>query len=315
MGTELGRIATLLQDVKADRTPLQNRLDRVGKQLALVGLVVAVVVVIMGAIAGESASDLVLTAISVAVAVIPEGLPAVVTFTLAIGAQRMLRRNALIRKLPAVETLGSVTTICSDKTGTLTQNRMTVTVIDVANHQLALDRVVPSDGDRGRARRRCRSRSPPALLCNDGEIRVDDDGVVGTIGDPTETALLQAANDAGIDVAAVRRLMPRIAENPFDSDRKRMSTLHAAVAGRVPALAGLPQDTPVAFVKGAIDGLLAHAAARVGRRGCRRADRRVARAASPPPTTRWRRDGMRVLGVAYRTVDGAADAGRRRGRS
>ena len=147
MGTELGRIATLLQEVKSDRTPLQNRLDKVGKQLALVGLIVAVIVVIMGAIAGESFSDLVLTAISVAVAVIPEGLPAVVTFTLAIGAQRMLRRNSLIRKLPAVETLGSVTTICSDKTGTLTQNRMTVTVIDVADHQLELTNVVPSQAD------------------------------------------------------------------------------------------------------------------------------------------------------------------------
>ena len=306
MGTELGRIATLLQDVKADRTPLQNRLDRVGKQLALVGLAVAVIVVIMGAIAGESASDLVLTAISVAVAVIPEGLPAVVTFTLAIGAQRMLRRNSLIRKLPAVETLGSVTTICSDKTGTLTQNRMTVTLIDVANHQLALDRVVPSEAV---------VSSPSSLsltlaaglLCNDGEIRVDDDGAVNTIGDPTETALLQAANDAGIDVATVRGLMPRIAENPFDSDRKRMSTLHAAVADRVPALACLPQDTPVAFVKGAIDGLLAHASHVWDDAG------------AVELTDEWRArisaandamasDGMRVLGIAYRTVEGAADA-------
>jgi P-type Ca2+ transporter type 2C len=159
MGTELGRIATLLQEVKADRTPLQHRLDRVGKQLALVGLIVAVLVVIMGAIAGETASNLVLTAISVAVAVIPEGLPAVVTFTLAIGAQRMLRRNSLIRKLPAVETLGSVTTICSDKTGTLTQNRMTVTVIDVANHQLELTNVLASDAV-GSGPHRCASPSP-----------------------------------------------------------------------------------------------------------------------------------------------------------
>ncbi|TFH15137.1 MAG: ATPase, partial [Acidimicrobiales bacterium] len=139
MRTELGRIATLLQDVESEQTPLQRRLDRVGKQLALLGVAVALAVVVMGAIAGEAATDLVLTAISVAVAVIPEGLPAVVTFTLAIGSQRMLKRQALIRKLPAVETLGSVTVICSDKTGTLTQNRMTVTVLDVAGHQVRLD--------------------------------------------------------------------------------------------------------------------------------------------------------------------------------
>jgi len=122
VSTELGKIATLLQDVDAEHTPLQARLERVGKQLALAGVAVAAAVAAMGAAAGESASDLVLTAIGVAVAVTPEGLPAVVTFTLAIGAQRMLRRNARNRKLPAVETLASVTVTCSDKTGTLTQN-------------------------------------------------------------------------------------------------------------------------------------------------------------------------------------------------
>jgi P-type Ca2+ transporter type 2C len=306
MRTELGRIATLLQDVTSDRTPLQNRLDKVGKQLALVGLIVAVIVVIMGAIAGESFSDLVLTAISVAVAVIPEGLPAVVTFTLAIGAQRMLRRNSLIRKLPAVETLGSVTTICSDKTGTLTQNRMTVTVIDVANHQLELTSVVPSEAV---------TAGPSALhltlaaglLCNDGEIRVDDDGTVSTIGDPTETALLQAAQDAGIDVAGVRSAMPRIAENPFDSDRKRMSTLHAAVEGRLAPLAGLPQDTPLAFVKGAIDGLMARATHVWDDEGAvALTDAWKARVSAANDA--MASNGMRVLGIAYRSVDGAGDA-------
>ncbi len=305
MDTELGRIATLLQDVKSDRTPLQNRLDKVGKQLALVGLIVAVLVVIMGAIAGESASDLVLTAISVAVAVIPEGLPAVVTFTLAIGAQRMLRRNSLIRKLPAVETLGSVTTICSDKTGTLTQNKMTVTVVDVANHQLELTEVVPADAVSGGPASLSLTLAA-GLLCNDGQLTVTGNEVA-TIGDPTETALLQAAHDAGISVGDVRSLMPRIGENPFDSDRKRMSTLHAAIGGRVPALAGLPQDTPVAFVKGAIDGLLANTTHVWDDEGVIELSdewRERVSAANDGMAS----NGMRVLGIAYRNVTGAEQA-------
>ncbi len=316
MATELGRIATLLQGVAVERTPLQDRLDRVGKQLAFAGLVVAALVVAMGAVAGESAGDLVLTAISVAVAVIPEGLPAVVTFTLAIGAKRMLRRNALIRKLPAVETLGSVTVICSDKTGTLTQNRMTVTVLDVADHRVRLDEV---------PLHRTLAERPPAvaltlaagLLCNDGELHVLDDvldtatgdgggngSAVTSVGDPTETALLHAAHDAGIDVIGLRRAAPRTGERPFDSDRKRMSTVHGPLDGRVPALAPLPQDAPLAFVKGAIDGLLDHASHVWQESGAVALDHewreRIAAANQTMAS-----EGMRVLGVAYRALPDA----------
>ena len=181
MHTELGRIASLLQGVESEQTPLQRRLDRVGKQLALIGVLVALAVVVMGAIAGEDAADLVLTAISVAVAVIPEGLPAVVTFTLAIGSQRMLRRQALIRKLPAVETLGSVTVICSDKTGTLTQNRMTVTVLDVAGQEVRFD-----DGDVPRTVGAAPAAVNLALvagaLCNDGAIDTATGAATGRLG-------------------------------------------------------------------------------------------------------------------------------------
>ena len=138
MTTELGKIADLIQDVDTGETPLQQRLDQVGKLLALVGVIAAGLVLVIGVYLNEPLDEMFLTAVSVAVAVVPEGLPAVVTVTLALGAQRMLRRNALIRKLPAVETLGAVTVICSDKTGTLTENRMTVTVIDVAGHYLEL---------------------------------------------------------------------------------------------------------------------------------------------------------------------------------
>jgi Ca2+-transporting ATPase len=304
MRTELGHIASLLQGVEAEATPLQRRLDRVGKQLALIGVGVAMAVVVMGAIAGESAADLVLTAISVAVAVIPEGLPAVVTFTLAIGAQRMLRRQALIRKLPAVETLGSVTVICSDKTGTLTENRMTVTVLDVAGEQLRFDTDAAAAVEAG----------PPAmrlalvagLLCNDGEFRVGPEGTVEVLGDPTETALLQAAHHAGLDVEALRSSIPRIDEQPFDSTRKRMSTIHAALAGSIPELAALPQDTSISFVKGAPDGLIEHST-------------EVFDGTSVVPLDdTWRQraldannalaaGGMRVLGLAYRTISGPDD--------
>lgn len=300
MGTELGRIATLLQGVGSTVTLLQQRLDRVGKQLAVAGVVVAGIVVALGAIGGEPLSDLVLTAISVAVAVIPEGLPAVVTFTLAIGAQRMLRRNALIRKLPAVETLGSVTLICSDKTGTLTQNHMTVTTVDVAGHTVRLDRSI------GLLPSAVSLTLGAGVLCNDGDVQLDDAQQLVTIGDPTETALLTAAHLAGIDVFALRGGMPRIAERPFDSERKRMSTVHEPLGVGAPAvLAALETNRPLAFVKGAVDGMVEHTAAIWDNDG------------PVAFTEEWRRrvldandemaaEGMRVLGVAYRSLDDAS---------
>ena len=299
MRTELGRIATLLQGVGSGDTPLQQRLDRVGKQLAAGGVLVAGIVVALGAIGGEPLSDLVLTAISVAVAVIPEGLPAVVTFTLAIGAQRMLRRNALIRKLPAVETLGSVTVICSDKTGTLTQNRMTVAVVDIAGHSFRFEDAVDL-GPTGVS-----LTLAAGVLCNDGDAQLDQVQQLVTIGDPTETALLTAAHEAGIDVLALRAGVARIGERPFDSERKRMSTVHAPLRADAPtAVRALESTVPVAFVKGAVDHMVEHLAAVWDD------DRPVEFSEA------WRRrvldatddmaaQGMRVLGVAYRALPDA----------
>ncbi len=244
MNTELGRIATLLQDVGTELTPLQQRLDSVGKWLALAGVVVALLILGGGLLVGESLGEMLLTAISVAVAVIPEGLPAVVTFTLAVGAQRMLRRNALIRKLPAVETLGSVTVIASDKTGTLTENRMTVTVIDAAGHRIdmleTMRHAAPvfagaqaspagESGSVAAVPHEVRTLLAAVALCNDAELSPDgpaESGSFHAIGDPTEGALVVAAAQNNIAPAAVRSQFPRVAELPFDSDRKRMTTVH-----------------------------------------------------------------------------------------
>ena len=286
MRTELGRIATLLQDVESEQTPLQRRLDRVGKQLALLGVAVALAVVVMGAIAGESATDLVLTAISVAVAVIPEGLPAVVTFTLAIGSQRMLRRQALIRKLPAVETLGSVTVICSDKTGTLTQNRMTVTVLDVAGHQVRLDSDAAALDAVGAAPSAATVTLVAGALCNDGAEDVGDDGARVWLGDPTETALLQAAVDAGLDVHGLRERIPRVGEQPFDSTRKRMSTIHAPLAGSDRRTRRTAPGRPARVRQGCGRRAPATHDRGVGQRGGRCVRRRRGTPGSPPGTTR-----------------------------
>jgi P-type Ca2+ transporter type 2C len=298
--TELGRIATLLQSVESEDTPLQTRLDQVGKQLALVGLVVAGLVVIMGALGGKSASDLVLTAISVAVAVIPEGLPAVVTFTLAVGSQRMLRRHALIRRLPAVETLGSVTVICSDKTGTLTQNQMTVTVLDVADFELAVEPGSPPDT--AALPVAARAMLGAMVLCNDGQIERHESGELTLIGDPTETALLQLAHNAGVDIGELRTVVVRIGENPFDSGRKRMSTIHGPLQNTSTIFSNLPQDRPIAFVKGAIDGLIDDAARVWATDGPIEFDD-VWRQRLLDANDRMAASGRRVLGIAYHAYD------------
>ncbi len=273
MQTELGKIATLIQDVPDSTTPLQRQLDRVGRQLALAGVAIAILVMIIGLLQGETLEEMFLTAVSVAVAVIPEGLPAVVTITLALGAQRMLRRAALIRKLPAVETLGAVTIICSDKTGTLTVNRMTVTILDVAGHYLELagtsDKPEPSYRIAAGPDELFNSR-PSAIgltlaagaLCNDASFQPDPEtGRYSFLGDPTEGALLVAAQQASLDKTDLEALLPRVNELPFDSERKRMTTVHKlevapdSLPTAVRALVG-SEKPYLAFTKGAVDGLL-----------------------------------------------------------
>ncbi|NEZ57940.1 calcium-translocating P-type ATPase, PMCA-type [Adonisia turfae] len=213
METEIGHIARMLQSVDVEATPLQKRLAQLGKVLGAGAIAISLVIATMGFIQGEPLRQMLITAVSIAVAAVPEGLPAVVTIALALGAERMLKRQALIRHLPAVETLGSVTTICSDKTGTLTANRMTVTVLDMADEQVALEDALNNP-----------SLSLLLLsgaLCNDASLDNDQ-----AIGDPTEAALITAAAQLGLPKRKLDQLWPRIDEVPFDSDRKRMTTYH-----------------------------------------------------------------------------------------
>ena len=209
MNTELGHIAEMIQTVEREPTPLQRRLEQLGRGLAVAALAIVAVVFFLGLLRGEDARLMLLTAISMAVAAVPEGLPAVVTIALALGAQRMLQRRALIRKLPAVETLGSVTVICSDKTGTLTENRMTVTVLDVLGERQRVDtllrRGVPVLDAELTPQEQPHVRSlgllvKAAALCNDAALEATDDGSgdYRAIGDPTEGALVVAAAQLGL---------------------------------------------------------------------------------------------------------------------
>jgi P-type Ca2+ transporter type 2C len=301
MRTELGKIADLIQAMDPGRTPLQRKLAQVGKHLSLAGLAAALAVLAMGLLRGEDLSFMVLTAVSLLVAVVPEGLPAVITATLALGGRRMLRRNALIRILPAVETLGSVTFICTDKTGTLTENRMTV-----------VRRQTFSGTDVGSADAATPEAAPlllAAALCNDAHPADDAPGGSSAtfIGDPTETALLEAAEKSGIAIRDLAARYPRIAEFAFDSNRKRMSTLHRGGE----AANGLPEPLRAPFfaaVKGSPDSLLPRATHVLdGHRVVALSD--DLRRRFLDDTDAMAADGIRVLGVAWRTFDAPPGSG------
>ncbi len=288
MDTELGRIASMLGEVEREPTPLQRQLASLGRALALAALGVVAVFFALGFLRGEPARLMFLTAVSMAVAAVPEGLPAVVTVGLALAAQRMLARRALIRRLPAVETLGSVTVICSDKTGTLTENRMTATELDAPEPPLLL---------------------AAAALCGDAFLDPEPgpDGRARAVGDPTEGALVAAAADAGLPKPGLERALPRRGEIPFDSARKRMVTLHALAGPPPAALRGAlgPAATGAVFAKGSTAALLgicssvweggrAEPLTEERRRRWTQADDRLARR------------GMRVLGAAFKPFSGSA---------
>ncbi|NMB11374.1 MAG: calcium-translocating P-type ATPase, SERCA-type [Firmicutes bacterium] len=265
MQTQIGKIATMIQAAPQEPTPLQLKLEELGKSLGAVALVLVVLVFLAGILRGEPAFEMFMTAISLAVAAIPEGLPAIVTIVLALGVQRMIKRQAIIRKLPAVETLGTATVIASDKTGTLTQNEMTVTHIYVDGELLEVtgqgyEPVGEFLGQDGQPKEEPLDDQHLNLLlhgfslANDAQFDANSDGYA-IIGDPTEGALIVAAAKAGIAVDD-GGFYPRIGELPFDSRRKRMTTFHRVenngkLAGIEAVGTGL-----VSFSKGAPDVLL-----------------------------------------------------------
>ncbi len=232
MTTEMGRIAAMLGNEENTATPLQRKLAQLGKQLGFLALAVCIIIFVIGLFSEMPVLDIFMTAVSLAVAAIPEGLPAIVTIVLAMGVQRMVKKNALIRRLPAVETLGSASVICSDKTGTLTQNRMTLVRAFVGNHTEDL-RQQPSDGALALIRL--------ATLCTDGSVQVTESGVEQHIGDPTETAIIAYALHNGIQKDDLFAQCPRLEELPFDSERKLMTAVHLLDGETVAIVKGAPE--------------------------------------------------------------------------
>lgn len=274
MNTEMGRIADLLSGAKDSKTPLQQKLASLGKYLGIVALAACAVIFVVGLLDGMEVIDIFMTSVSLAVSAIPEGLPAIVTIVLSIGVQRMVKRNAVIRRLPAVETLGSASVICSDKTGTLTQNRMTL-VKAYTDGASELEDI--SDGNSESVRRLLRC----ATLCCDGSVVIED-GKVQHLGDPTETAIVYAAYRNGMDKAVLNGESPRLAELPFDSDRKLMTTFHR-LNGKI-----------VSITKGAFDSVCPR---------CVNGNTAVA----SEQNDRMSGEALRVITVAYREWEALPD--------
>ena len=278
MNTEVGKIATIINDTVGSATPLQIKLNKLGKTLGIAALAICIVIFIIGIAYGKDIIDMFMTAVSLAVAAIPEGLAAVSTIVLAIGVQRMVKKNAIIKKLPAVETLGSATVICSDKTGTLTQNKMTVqkvfadnklvNVEDISNVENSLEKLMYT-----------------VTLCNDTKIGENNN----LTGDPTETALIDLGFKIKFDVNNALKLQ-RIKEYPFDSDRKLMTTVNKV------------GDKYIAYTKGGIDELLAKCT-------CYELDGEIKnnlseyRETITKYNTEMAQDALRVLAMAYKELD------------
>jgi len=270
MNTEMGKIANLLSDESETQTPLQQKLAKLGKYLGFVALGACAIIFVIGLVSKMPPLEIFMTAVSLAVSAIPEGLPAIVTIVLSIGVQRMVKKNAIIRRLPAVETLGSASIICSDKTGTLTMNRMTL-----------VKTYVDGEDDVDSVTDNCSESAKKLLsygtLCCDGSVTFED-GKEVHIGDPTETAIVLAAHKNGFEKDKLNADFPRLGEIPFDSDRKLMTTVN------------LIDGKKVVIVKGAFDVMAER---------CASGDIEKARVTCDKMSA----DALRVLAVGYKVID------------
>ncbi len=270
MDTEMGKIANLLENEEDGQTPLQKKLAQLGKYLGILALAACAIIFVVGIANGIPALEIFMTAVSLAVSAIPEGLPAIVTIVLSIGVQRMVKKNAIIRRLPAVETLGSASIICSDKTGTLTQNRMTLVKAYIDTWEDAED--ISNENSKA-----VKQLLTYGTLCSDGSV-VFDGAAERHIGDPTETAIVLAAHKNGLPKDELNKQYPRLAEIPFDSDRKLMTTVNRM------------GDKNIVIVKGAFDVMASR---------CIRGDLDKAAQVNEGMS----RNALRVLAVAYKEID------------
>ena len=298
METEFGRIAKMLQEVEEEPSPLAVKMDYIGKRLGIACLVVSALVMGLGIFRGNPILEMFIWAVSLAIAAVPEALAAVVTGALAIGVQRAAKRNAIVRRLPAVETLGCTTVICSDKTGTLTKNEMTIRqlytggrLIEVSGVGFEPTGVFTADSQplepAGDATLKRMLMS--GMLCNDANL-VQTNGAWRIKGDPTEGAFVVAAAKAKLDIGDLRKCWPRIGEIPFESERKRMSTVHQP-----------PEGEPIACVKGAPE-LILERCTHWERNGQREALTDEIRRQILDANDRMAKSALRVLGLACRPV-------------
>ena len=280
MNTEVGKIAGIINDTIETETPLQVKLNKLGKTLGVVAIVICIIIFIVGISIGKDAMEMFMTAVSLAVAAIPEGLAAVSTIVLAIGVQRMVKKNAIVKKLPAVETLGSATVICSDKTGTLTQNKMTVKKVFYDNILQSID-----DAKVNNNNEELKKLVYISMLCNDTKIAADNT----LAGDPTETALVDMGFELDFEPSILEQF-PRVEEIPFDSNRKLMTTVHSL------------GDKYIVYTKGGVDELLKRCIA-YNINGEIKQDLEEYKKTIEVNNEAMAKDALRVLAMAYKELD------------
>lgn len=285
MDTEMGKIADMIQSAGETETPLKRRLQALGKTLGIAVLLICAMIFIVGVAHGRDLFEMFLISVSLAVAAIPEGLPAIATIVLAIGVQRMVKRNAIIRRLPSVETLGSATVICTDKTGTLTQNKMTVQRVYYGNSLYDANSKTVDNHDK----EQLNPLITAGVLCNDSKLK-EEHGCGIVLGEPTETALVEFGLRAGINKDVLEAVQPRVDEVPFDSKRRLMTTVHAF------------EEHYRVYTKGAVEELMKRSCSILDQGQVIRLDGHH-RDAILKANEEMARGAMRVLGIAYRDID------------